>query len=151
MVAFDERPDPLVPGVGRRGQGARPAALRGIRRVPPVLEAQPQDGEEARDEAGRSVPRRHSFPIPGRPGALAAVVAQLPRLRSISGALPRREDPADQTCRSMTWSRRGDLPAYWRIGFPRRRLRPWEVTTPPECAADWRCGTSTNGDENEAR
>ena len=68
----------------------------GIRRLPPLLEAQPQDGEEARGEARRSLPRRHPFPIPGRPSAVAVVVAQLPRFRSISRALPRGEDPADQ-------------------------------------------------------
>lgn len=38
-------------------------------------------GEAAWDEAGRRLPRRHPLPIPGRPGAVAAVVDQLPRLR----------------------------------------------------------------------
>src|SRR4051794_32623208 len=36
VVALDERPYPLIPGASRRDEGARPAALCGIRRLPTV-------------------------------------------------------------------------------------------------------------------
>ena len=36
VVAVDERPDPLVLGIGRRGESARPTAALPLRRLPPV-------------------------------------------------------------------------------------------------------------------
>ena len=47
-------------------------------------------------EARRRLRRRHSLPLPGRPGTLAAVAAELPRVRRVPRALPRDQDPADQ-------------------------------------------------------
>src|SRR6266705_2995146 len=58
--------------------------------------AQPQDSAQTRDQARRCFRRRHSLPLPGRPGALATVAAELPRVGRGPQALSRREDTADQ-------------------------------------------------------
>ena len=71
-------------------------AFRRRRLLPPVLETQPQDGPQARHQARWCVRRRHPLPLPGRPGALAAVPAELPRVGQVPRAIPRGQDPADQ-------------------------------------------------------
>lgn len=49
-----------------------------------------------RDQERRCVRRRHPLPLPRRPGPLAAVADQLPRIGREPRPLPRRQDPANQ-------------------------------------------------------
>jgi hypothetical protein len=77
-------------------QVLRGQAVRRCRLLPAVLETQPEDGPQTRHEARRCLRRRHPFPLPGRPGSLPAVPAELPRVGRLPPAIPRDQDPADQ-------------------------------------------------------
>jgi hypothetical protein len=91
MVAVDGRSGPLVPGVRCREPPlcAGREAIRRRRPLPPVLASQPEDSAETRNRARRCLLRRHSLPLRRRPGPLAPVADQLPRVGRAPRALSR--------------------------------------------------------------
>ena len=93
VVAVHERADPLVPRVRGRRQRPQGQEVRRRRRLPPVLETQPEDGPEARDQARRRFRRRDPLPLPGWPDPVPVVAAELPGVRRVQGEVPRGEDP----------------------------------------------------------